>query len=36
MQMLDYIIATRKKRNTADGKEAIKELELRKQAVKRL
>lgn len=36
MQMLDNIIATRKKRNTTDGAIAIKELELRKQAVKRL
>ena len=36
MQMLDYLIATRRKRNTADGKDAIKEMELRKQAVKRL
>ena len=36
MQMLDIVIATRKKRNTADGEIALKELELRKQAVKRM
>ena len=36
MQMLDIVIATRKKRNTADGEIALKELELRKQAVKRI
>lgn len=36
MQMLDIVIATRKKRNTPDGEMALKELELRKQAVKRI
>lgn len=36
MQMLDNTISTRKKRNTADGAIAIRELELRKSAVKRL
>ncbi len=36
MQMLDIIIATRKKRNTSDGEIALKQLELRKQAVKRI
>lgn len=36
MQMLDNVIAMRKKRNTADLEIALKEFELRKQAVKRL
>lgn len=36
MQMLDIVIATRKKRNTEDSEIALRELELRKQAVKRL
>lgn len=36
MKMLDIVIETRKKRNTPDGEIAIKELELRKQAVKRM
>ena len=36
MKMLDIIMSTRKKRNTADGEIAIRELELRKQAVKRI
>ena len=34
--MLDYVIQKRKQRNTMDGMIAIRELELRKNAVKRL
>ena len=36
IRMLDTVIETRKRRQTADGLIALKELELRKQAVKRL
>ena len=36
MQMLDIVMSTRIKRNTADGELALKELELRKKAVKRM